>query len=70
MKAEDLIKNNAVADILVVGDQSVVFTEIALTAINMAKIEAYNQAIEDAFLLTDDNNDMSFIYQLLKLKKK
>ena len=48
MKAEYLIKNNALTDITVCKGQKVVPFEIALTALNMAKKEAYNQAIEDA----------------------
>nr|DAX77411.1 MAG TPA: hypothetical protein [Caudoviricetes sp.] len=39
MKAEDLIINNSLTDIAVSGNTTVVFTEIALTAINMAREE-------------------------------
>lgn len=40
MKAEDLIKNNALTDIEVTNGPTVVFTEIALTAINMVRKKA------------------------------
>lgn len=39
MTAEDLIKNNSLTDIEVTGNQTVVFSEIALTAVNMAREE-------------------------------
>ena len=39
MTAEDLIKNNSLTDIEVTGNQTGVFSEIALTAVNMAREE-------------------------------
>lgn len=39
IKAEDLIKNNAITNIEVNEGQTVVFTEIALTAVNIAREE-------------------------------
>ena len=39
MKAEELIKNNALQDIEVAGKQKVVFEEIAITAVSMARKE-------------------------------
>ncbi len=39
MKAEELINNNALTDITVCKEQKVVAVEIALTAVNMARIE-------------------------------
>ena len=39
MKAEELIKNNALQNIEVAGKQKVVFEEIAITAVNMARKE-------------------------------
>ena len=46
MKAEELIKNNALQNIEVAGKQKVVFEELAITAVNMARKEeqelAYN----------------------------
>lgn len=46
MKAEYLVKNNALQDIDVAGKHKVVFEEIALTAVSMARKEerecAYN----------------------------
>lgn len=48
MKSEDLIKNNSLTNIEVTEGQTVVFTEIALTAINMAREEGANNLIEQA----------------------
>lgn len=39
MKAEDLINDNALSNIIVDNGQKVVYVEIALTAVNMARIE-------------------------------
>ena len=39
MKAEELIKNNALQNIKVESEQKVVFEEIAITAVSMARIE-------------------------------
>lgn len=39
MKAEDLINKNLLSNIEVTDGQTVVFTEIALTAVNMARME-------------------------------
>ena len=85
MNSEELIKNNSLSDISVDVDQKVVFVEIALTAINIAKIEAYNQAITDASeclyddeMVYEDSNDYSLgvkhvpnsgKLEILKLKK-
>ena len=44
MKAEELIKNNALQNIEVAGEQKVLFEEIALTAVNMARIEEKDRA--------------------------
>lgn len=44
MKAEELIKNNALQNIEVAGKQKVVFEEIAITAVNMARIEEKERA--------------------------
>ena len=44
MKAEELIKNNALQNVEVAGKQKVVFEEIALTAVNMARIEEKERA--------------------------
>lgn len=48
MKAKELIENNSLTNIEVTGRQTVVFTEIALTAINMARKEGANDLIEQA----------------------
>ena len=39
MKAEDLVNNNSLTNIEVTGRDTVVYTGIALTAINMARME-------------------------------
>ena len=39
MKAEELIKNNSLQYIEVTGEQKVVFEDIAITAVNMAREE-------------------------------
>ena len=44
MKAEELIKNNALQNIEVAGKQKVVFEEIAITAVNMARKEELERA--------------------------
>jgi len=44
MKPEELIKNNSLQNIEVVGKQKVVFEEIAITAVNMARIEEQERA--------------------------
>ena len=46
MKAEELIKSNALQNIEVAGKQKVVFEEIALTAVNMARIEEKERALQ------------------------
>ena len=44
MKAEELIGNNALQNIEVAGKQKVVFQEIAITAVNMARKEERERA--------------------------
>lgn len=44
MKAEELIKNNALQNIEVEGKQKVIFEEIAITAVSMARIEEKERA--------------------------
>ena len=46
MKPEELIKNNALQNIEVAGKQKVVFEEIAITAVNMARIEEKERALQ------------------------
>lgn len=48
MKAKELIENNSLTNIDIIGEQTVVFTEIALTAINMAREEGANNLIQQA----------------------
>lgn len=40
MKAEDLINSNSLINIEVIDGQTVVFTEIAMTTVNMVRLEA------------------------------
>ena len=46
MKADELIKNNALQNIEVSGKQKVVFEEIALAAVSMARMEEKEKAID------------------------
>ena len=46
MKAEELIKNNALQNVEVAGKQKVVFEEIAITAVNMARIEEKERGLQ------------------------
>lgn len=48
MTAKELIENNSLTDIEVTGEQAVVFTEIAMTAVNMAREEGANALIDQA----------------------
>lgn len=48
MNAKELIENNSLTNIKVTGEQTVVFTKIALTAINMAREEGANNLIDQA----------------------
>lgn len=48
MTAQELINNNALANIEITGDQTVVFTEIALTAVKMAREEGANNLISQS----------------------
>ena len=54
MKAEELIKNNALQDIEVAGKQKVVFEEIALTAVNMARKEERERAFKELEFILDE----------------
>ena len=65
MKAEDLINSNSLSNISIEGDQTVVFTEIALTAVNMARIEDKKSpwiSVEEQ--LPDTDNGQS-LYEVL-----
>lgn len=48
LKAKELIENNTLANIGVTGDTTVVFTEIALTAVKLARVEGANNLIEQS----------------------
>ena len=56
LKPEYLIRNNSLSNIVVSKDESVVYTPIALTAVNMARIEEKQKAIE-AYKKTCSFND-------------
>lgn len=55
MKAEDLINNNLLTNIEVTDGETVVFTEIALTAVNMARMEEKSPWIRTEDRLPEDN---------------
>lgn len=48
MNAKELIEDNSLTNIEFAGGQTVVFTEIAMTAINLAREEGANNLIEQA----------------------
>ena len=54
MKAEYLVKNNALQDIEVAGKQKVVFEEIAITAVNMARKEERERAFKALEFILDE----------------
>ena len=54
MKAEELIKNNALQNIEVAGKQKVVFEEIALTAVIMARKEERERAFKVLEFILDE----------------
>lgn len=60
MKAEDLVNNNSLTNIEVTGRDTVVYTGIALTAINMARMEERENvlkwiSVEDELPSLQDN---------------
>lgn len=69
MKAEELIKNNALQNIEVAGKQKIVFEEIALTAVNIARKEekerAYN-ALESVLERWVHGGDEEYILEEFK----
>ena len=54
MKAEQLIKNNALQNIEVAGKQKVVPEEIVLTAVNIARKEERERAFEALEFILDE----------------
>lgn len=48
LKAKELIENNTLANIGVTGNTTVVFTEIALTAVNLAREEGRQEMKQNA----------------------
>ena len=53
IKPEDLITNNSLSNMVVSKDESVVYTSIALTAVNMARMEEREIAIQAFIEATD-----------------
>ena len=54
MKPEELIKNNALQNIEVAGKQKVVFEDIAITSVNMARIEERERAFKALEFILDE----------------
>lgn len=65
MKAEELIKNNALQDIEVTGEQKVVFEEIAITAVSMARKEEKERIIKALEFILDEWMDSGDAEQFL-----
>ena len=73
MKAEELIKNNALQNIKVEGEQKVVFEEIAITAVKMARKEEKERAYKAlGFALNEwiNSNDVELFLREFKAKMK
>ena len=61
MKAEDLVNNNSLSNIVITGGDTVVYTGIALTAINMARMEERENvlkwiSVKEQLPLVDENS--------------
>ena len=54
MKAEELIKNNALQNIEVTGKQKVVFEGIAITAVDLSRKEERERAFEALEFILDE----------------
>ena len=54
MKAEELIENNALQNIKVESEQKVVFEEIAITAVSMARIEERERTYKHLEFVLDE----------------
>ena len=54
MKAEELIKNNSLQNIEVAGKQKVVFEEIAITAVSLARKEEQERAFKALEFILDE----------------
>ena len=65
MKAEELIKNNALQDIEVAGKQKVVFEEISLTAVSMARKEEKERILKALEFILDEWLDSGDAEQFL-----
>lgn len=60
MNAKELIENNSLANFEVAGGQTVVFTEIAMTAINMAREEGAEwQAKQSPWISVEDKEPLT-----------
>lgn len=70
MKAKELIENNSLTNIEVTEGQTVVFTEIAMTAINMAREEGAEwQANQSPWISVEEQlpetNDGQSLYEVI-----
>ena len=73
MKAEELIENNALQNIKVESEQKVVFEEIAITAVNMARKEEKERAYNALEFVLDEwinSNDVELFLREFKAKMK
>ena len=69
MKAEELIENNALQNIKVESEQKVVFEEIAITAVSMARIEERERAYKHLEFVLDEwinSSDVELFLRELK----
>lgn len=62
MTAQELINNNALANIEITGDQTVVFTEIALTAVKMAHEEGANNLISQSVSNSQKKHQQGMVF--------
>ena len=73
MKPEELIKNNALQNIEVAGKQKVVFEEIAITAVNIARKEERERAYNALEFVLDEwinSDDVELFLREFKAKMK
>lgn len=69
MKAEELITNNALQNIKVESEQKVVFEEIAITAVSMARIEERERTYKHLEFVLDEwinSSDVELFLRELK----
>ena len=73
MKAEELIENNALQNIKVESEQKVVFEEIAITAVSMARIEERERTYKYLEFVLDEwinSSDVELFLREFKAKMK